>query len=124
MPIKSTKKENNYSSTQETAILEFATSKNGVLNRASIDELITMPVFKDKTARSLIAKVSLMARSANAAFKYETKKRQSVNGGEVVRKPELVAQIEAVVGFSVDTFEAASKVQLEKLLNWASSKAA
>ena len=124
MSVKTTKVEN-YSITQIAAIVALAASNDNTLNSASVDTLLENPIFKSKERRSLIAKVSQMARTTHqGVFTYETKKRQSVNGGAIVRKNELVTQLEAVLGFSVDTFEQGSKVQLEKVLAWATAKAA
>lgn len=119
-----TEKKDNYSSAQIAAITSAAAANGGVLNKAAATELAKLPIFKDKTEKSIIAKLSNMARSIDAPFKYERAKKQSVNGGEVTRKADVVARLEELVGFSVDSLIAGSKPQLDKLVNYVETKLA
>jgi hypothetical protein len=62
----------------------------------------------EKTTRSVIAKLSNLGI-------YKAQERTTKAGKPVVRKAELVAQVEGALGIKVPSFEKASKQDLEVL---------
>jgi len=84
----------------------------GPLNLAVLTALATEPVFQGNvTARGLVAKVRSMGLPYNKA------ERVSKTGEPVVRKDELVDQLEKATGLDgLDSLAKAEKAALRKLL--------
>ncbi len=76
--------------------------------RATVDALAKE---FDKTPRSIIAKLSALGL-------YVKVERATKRGEPVVRKDELVAQIQANVGFEAPSLSKMTKVDLQNLINF------
>jgi hypothetical protein len=79
--------------------------------RATVDSLAEK---FDKTPRSIIAKLSALGIYVKA-------ERVTKRGEPVVRKDELVAQVQQSLGFEVPSLSKMTKVDLQNLINFFAS---
>jgi len=84
---------------------------NGALSLAVLTDLATEPLFKEVTARGLVAKARSMG------LPYNKVERVTKTGEPVVRKDELVSRLEAATGLDgLDSLAKAEKGALRKLV--------
>lgn len=98
--------ERNYTEAQEARISTFAAEQD--TGRINKDSAAVLANEFGKNVKSVIAKAVRMGV-------YQRQERKSVNGGDIVRKDELVAEIAALVGANLEGLEKAPKVALERV---------
>lgn len=100
-----TETEKNYSEAQEQRIRDAATANGGRINN---DIAIDLAAEFGKDVRSVRAKAVRMDL-------YAAKPKQSVNGGAVESKDDIVADIAALVNRNMDGLEKAPKEVLKSI---------
>lgn len=104
----------NYSTAQEALIRDFAASVSGPLNFDHAKTLAANPDMNDndgqpRKPRSIVAKIVRMGVA------YKAKENTTKDGGEIIRKEQLVERIAAVVGGNLEGLNKAAKPTLVKL---------